>query len=510
VYDGEALVKALRRHANITTLSVVGDFGDGFGAVLAGVLDDSTKLKSLQMDGQFGMQTMTALAKRLLTNSTLVSLSLNTMYQEQNYLAQYVMGAFDFAEFQSRHDELGLMLVRALIANTKTAVASLRLCVPSLSDSAGLTIVDMLPANSSLTCLEFANPHFTTETAAKLRESMERNRDFPKLVQHMAMLTFKSQSSGIGNVVTAMGESAFCQCILQFLLPQNSVHELNAKHALFDMVSPQPCLQPGIAFPESQEQHQELVIQIVEHLEPAAEIDDIEAAHLVAQQYCGFVERSIGVGVVAADLCDDMPHAAEEKLFLCKVSRITKAFRSALCSCTALKQCRLALEAEGHQWMHLRGGFIFVHPWQFRQTMQSLGSRTLHPDEIVFSASFEHLLQEAMECSRSNGVWSRSLQLIPLKGVSSDASTLDEGGDDHRSLGSNSGDELSDSEDLRSEISAASRGCHTFELDTRSTFLSYVPRRPSAADVTQSETNSRYDMNPRRFVNPHDGCDEFS
>jgi hypothetical protein len=67
---------------------------------------------------------------------------------------------------------------------------------------------------------------------------------------------------------------------------------------------------------------------------------------------------------------------------------------------------------------------MFVHPWQFRQAMQSLGSRELQPNEIVFSAPFEHVVQEAMEKSHPDGEWSCSHQQISLKRGSTDASTL--------------------------------------------------------------------------------------
>merc|ERR1711897_101875 len=90
----------------------------------------------------------------------------------------------------------------------------------------------------------------------------------------------------------------------------------------------------------SQEQSEEPVIQLVEHCEPAAEIDAVEASQLVAQQYCGFVEHSIGSGAVELDACDSIVGRARERIFLCKVDRMTESLRSELCSGTSLKQCR--------------------------------------------------------------------------------------------------------------------------------------------------------------------------
>jgi hypothetical protein len=446
-------VQALRQHETISKVSVIGEFGDDFGAVLAGVLDGPTSLKSLHMDGQFGMRTMSTLATWLRTNSTLQTLSLKTMYQEQNYLAQYVMGAFDFGEFQRRHDELGLMPVAAIIFNTRTHVRSLRLSIPSLSDSAGRGVVQMLPANSSLTFLKFENSHFTPETIAMINEGMERNREFPNLVECLAMLAFRSQDSGISNVVMTMGEHAFCQCILQFLLPLNSCHVRTAKHALFGTM---PSLRSDLQScpcAQSLGQYEEPVIQLVEHLEPAAEIDDEEASQLVAQQYCGFVERNIGVGAVEADVCDGPTCGVQEKFFLCTVCKMTESLHSELRFGASLKQCRLAMEAEGHQWMRWRGGFVFVHPSQFRHAIHNLGSRELQPDEIVFSASFEHLVQEALECAHSDAMWSQNFdEIMTLDGMSSEASTLDEY-DERESVCSYPGEEVSD------DVPGSTDGC---------------------------------------------------
>merc|ERR1712232_1278923 len=102
---------------------------------------------------------------------------------EHNYFAEYVMGAVDYSEFQRRHDELGLMIVKAVAANTHTAVASLRMSIPSLSHSAGIAIVGLLPANSSLTSLELENPRFTDDTDEMIYDALVLNRDFPMLVQ---------------------------------------------------------------------------------------------------------------------------------------------------------------------------------------------------------------------------------------------------------------------------------------------------------------------------------------
>lgn len=213
------------------------------------------------------------------------------------------------------------------------------------------------------------------------------------------------------------------------------------------------------------------VIEVIEHQEPAAEIDASEAAEVATLRNGSFVLHGSASPLVH-DL--DSGSCLDEGLFLCKLNRITKLLRQAFCEGISLKQCRETLEADGHNWQLPGGALVFVQSWQFRSAMRALASIELHPDHIVVSSSIEHLVEETIElAARGSGLWVKARRQLQAKDTDSVVAVA--------------------SEPDTNEV---------IQLVSSRTFLSFVPKLRAAAEVTQSttEADSHKGLNPRRGI----------
>jgi len=208
-------------------------------------------------------------------------------------------------------------------------------------------------------------------------------------------------------------------------------------------------------------------VDMVEHIDSPAQIVPEEAAQIVAQQEAGFVERLVGTAAMADDNEDDEQFV--EPIYCAKLNRIPASLRRALSESVPLSQCRKALDAAGHPWMTVEGAFVFVHPHQYRQVISTTNG--LRPDNVIFAASLEHLVEETLTDTKA---WVRSRSSIAVQLQSFALSVV----------GSHSEAE-----------SAKQFGF----LQVKRTFLSLVPQLRTVA--TQSTSDARLGwVNPRRLA----------
>lgn len=108
--------------------------------------------------------------------------------------------------------------------------------------------------------------------------------------------------------------------------------------------------------------------------------------------------------------------APREEILLGKLNRMPKEVRVEFSEGVSLRQHRNALVTSGHSWKLASGAFVFVSPWQYELTMVALRDRQLHPDHVVFSASAEYLVEEAL--LRCKGPWMKDREPIERGGTS--------------------------------------------------------------------------------------------
>jgi len=209
----------------------------------------------------------------------------------------------------------------------------------------------------------------------------------------------------------------------------------------------------------------------VQQQEPAAQINPIEAAEIVALQHGSFVQRGIATLARQDVNCYNNSH---ETIVLCKLNRMTASLRNALCDGIPLRQCRTALIGDGHKWRLPGGALVFVQPWQFRSVMHALGSKELHADHLIVSSSMDHLVQETLEMSaRGTGSWVKDRCQLMVEDAGSVAATAGHHGIDQ---------------------------ADQYGLVVERTFLNSAPKRRPEAEVTQSTTASRMGPNPRAAI----------
>lgn len=133
-------------------------------------------------------------------------------------------------------------------------------------------------------------------------------------------------------------------------------------------------------------------IESVLHVELPAVIHEDEAAAVTAVQHADFVQQLCNNAV--QDVSADSGGAG---FWYCKLNRIPKALRSELCEGKSLLPCRRALEAEGYHYkLPESGAFVFVHPDEYKATLDSVADMKLTPDVVLFTASCELMLEEAL------------------------------------------------------------------------------------------------------------------
>jgi len=136
-------------------------------------------------------------------------------------------------------------------------------------------------------------------------------------------------------------------------------------------------------------------IESVLHVDPPALIHEEEAAAFTAVQHADFVQQLCNDRVD-----DDDRHSADSgvaRVWLCKLNRIPKALRTELCEGESLLPCRRALEAAGYHYkLPESGAFVFVHPDEYNVTLDAVCDIKLTPDNVLFTASFELMVEEAL------------------------------------------------------------------------------------------------------------------
>merc|ERR1712194_240034 len=118
-----------------------------------------------------------------------------------------------------------------------------------------------------------------------------------------------------------------------------------------------------------------------------------------------------------------------------KINRIPAFLRRDLSVAAPLARCRDALSDAGFPWRTVEGAFIYVHPHQYREAMGA--TRDLKPDNIVVSASIEHLVAEVLANAK---IWAKvrdPLALMPqittsLSAIGTDMSAQSNAASDER------------------------------------------------------------------------------
>jgi len=299
------------------------------------------------------------------------------------------------------------LAMRAGLLHLKHAYASAPRLAACARDAAAVA-QQRLGAHVSVTCLQFG----TRRQFIPMHVSERAMHDF--------MVSRREEPRQLGAVLEAEGGVG------------KAVASFEASNGGFGVTTPRaranslPVMKPASSPAEvsvipSQQQLQEdellAVIQCIQHADSAAQIDEREAAQIVALQHADFVERNL----------DRMPYEAavdgcseylEDHVMMGKLNRIPKDLREEFVHGPSLRACRAALEEEGYSWKLFSGALVFVHPWQYRETMLALSGFDLRPYHLVFAASLGYLVEEAL--GRCKGTWltSRSVIKEGLEGAS--------------------------------------------------------------------------------------------
>jgi len=161
--------------------------------------------------------------------------------------------------------------------------------------------------------------------------------------------------------------------------------------------------------------YQQQVIDMIVHDEPAAVVPPDEARLVAAVQWAGLVARSAVVSVPSTAVTATFEDASpSDPIFLLHFNRNPKEMMSAVCEGVPLRAWRSQLLQEGFQWKLISGALVFVHPEQYRSTMQKLNGKKLDHSDIVVASSLEYLLEESIQTiGRSvKGVWAKSRILL--------------------------------------------------------------------------------------------------
>jgi hypothetical protein len=145
------------------------------------------------------------------------------------------------------------------------------------------------------------------------------------------------------------------------------------------------------------------VIQVLEHGEPPAIIDDEMAASVVAELEAGYIER--GLGTNAGDLESTSPSGPEHDvtdpessfgtfspLVLLNFTRHPSAFEEALARSELLREVREQLDRAGTSWKLPHGVKLFVHPFEVQAAMHSIVGLTLGASHVIVSETLAPLV----------------------------------------------------------------------------------------------------------------------
>lgn len=233
---------------------------------------------------------------------------------------------------------------------------------------------------------------------------------------------------------------------------------------------------------------EDITIVNIKHSEPAAFISPVEASAVETAQEAGRVERMLNT------LVPDVEHLQhkqdgelwDEEVILCTLNRRPRELMAALAAPSGpLKQCTQALESEGHSWKLLEGALVFVHPHQYRATMRALCGKELHPSNLVFARSLEHLVEQVLAMV-GKGAWPKKREELDIDSGSVSA---------ERDTSAN----VSTTEPV-AQRGGDDDGDADIVLVEQRTFLAFVQAPRDAATVVQSTTEAtgRNGLNPRR------------
>ncbi|CAE8587476.1 unnamed protein product, partial [Polarella glacialis] len=229
--------------------------------------------------------------------------------------------------------------------------------------------------------------------------------------------------------------------------------------------------------------HVAIVTEVVDHHEPAAEIDPLEAQIIVWQQEAGFIERNLNSASAREGV---------DRIWLCTFNRFPDELRRALHHGPALQQSREALELAGMDWqLRDSGAMVIVHAWQYQQVIAALPPQLGHRD-LVIASSLEYLLELDLATLLSpsgglKGAWVQARHEVDV--------VLE--------VGSGA---LSEDSEERSEMELAGASGATaedWEVRVARTFLCAAPVRQrniplTQSDTTESDVDARRQRNPRR------------
>jgi len=228
---------------------------------------------------------------------------------------------------------------------------------------------------------------------------------------------------------------------------------------------------------------EEMVIDVIEHDEPAAVVSLQEAYLVSTVRWASHVQHSIGATLLEEAGSDDMSTPVQsDPIYLLHFNRNPTEMMNALYTGLPFRQSREMLLQEGFQWILPCGACMFVHPHQYCATIQKLNRMNLNlgHSDIVISACLEYLLEESVQ-DIGKGAWAKSrimlLEDVCKAGVSANISGT-----------SNCTDF-----DLV--------GDHLVVLSYKRTFIQTERLLLHASSVIQSSTaNERVIMNPRRIL----------
>jgi hypothetical protein len=422
----QEIAGALRKNSTLKELNLfVNDIGDAGAQEIAGALHENSTLTELCVGGNcFGDAGAQAFAGALRENSTLERLDL-----------QY--------------------------------------SVPDIGLAGGQAITDALRENSNLMELYF-EPGFDALDAEEIKQILEDNSTARKANRLAAQLILPRLRLPATTI----------EVIHRYLLPQRLMVNLSQGSAVAAL--PDGNEDPAhdaaveaagvVKVPAATIEAVHHTIEAVHHAEPAAQIDEVEAAEFVKVQEAGFVEWNIGIPTAE----ESPPQNANESTFLSKLNRIPKHLRDALCYGKALRRCREDLEREGLAWKLPNGALVFVKPEQYGASIEAIRAEDLKPDHILFTESFEYLIEEALADFKDS--WARQrtdthARARPELDAASEAAT---GG---------TLDQLYGVVDARDElVTVRTFVCHADDAV-----------RLAAQSVAQSTTEAHGGINPRTF-----------
>jgi len=257
------------------------------------------------------------------------------------------------------------------------------------------------------------------------------------------------------------------------------------------------------------------VIMEIQHSEAAATVNEQEAAQIVALQHANFIERNLSrscsfgsaeqrpePSLVGEEYEDDSCNSdiMDDQVVFGKLNRVPMPLRDELANGPALRFCRQRLEEAGYPWRLFSGAYIFVHPWQYRETMLSLGDCDLRPYHVVYSASLASPLQEAL--ARVKGAW--MLTRGPLQTRLDEASRLGKGLSCQRSLPETTLDDLEEHHEPQSGGTSEDEYVIDLSEIVSRTFIHQRPRSARLEKMCTASDSAACCQENHRMVAPWD------